>query len=689
MNFLLTLTLFVGSLLPVLSKTGPILVEEQGFLLTGMKWMLVTELDLEPYFDIMDRLQEQQNTLELQSKELTNLNISDTFLDISTVIHQGVSFLKTDMSLTRQSLTDIEQSLVPTRPRGKNRAVRTKRGLINVVGMGLKALFGTADSDDIKTINHKISQIQMGQEKVYHVIKEQFSIVQGNWQAIGKNRYMLKKITRVSELIYEHIQTLSEIVNAISYAEQENARAIITLYNVVKVQSSFQTLEIALSQFRDNLNSLLNGIELLSQLKISPYFLTPSQLFTILSDLQPRLPDGVNFVLPISSDNIYQYYALLTVTSATVGSKLMLYIHVPLRANENYFKLYKIIPLLSRVPHANFSIQIKPPNTHLAVSADQQRYMELSVEDLSSCSTTTFRLCEPMKAIVKATTMSCAYALFRNLESAIHETCDRRMVPSSIFQFYRLSKSQQWAYSIPKPITLALKCLNKDLRTINLNYTGILEVEKGCSLHGERIDIPAQYESISTISLSSPNIRIPSVSPLTKTENTLITNRDTLQLDEEADNLFLELNAKINEGLPEQGIRLQTFAEHLKEINEKTPTAVWSEGFMSPFTQNLLTLLLMISLVVMVGYALKVKCAAKCRKKCTNVMRQALLRQERERMRGTAPLELLSTLNVKKEPKVHRESKEDEGEEAETSLVEPPYIQPSEPPRPVARQLMF
>jgi hypothetical protein len=58
---------------------------------------------------------------------------------------------------------------------GKGSKRRTRQGLANIFGHGLKYLFGTADARDVKPLNAVCDNLQSFQKKVIHTTEQQMT----------------------------------------------------------------------------------------------------------------------------------------------------------------------------------------------------------------------------------------------------------------------------------------------------------------------------------------------------------------------------------------------------------------------------------------------------------------------------------------------------------------------------------
>jgi hypothetical protein len=55
------------------------------------------------------------------------------------------------------------------------------------------------------------------------------------------------------------------------------------------------------------------------------------------------LPDGYEFVMGIRPNNLFMYYDVVTATVLADLNTFNLILHVPLKSNNRYFELYRMV----------------------------------------------------------------------------------------------------------------------------------------------------------------------------------------------------------------------------------------------------------------------------------------------------------------------------------------------------------
>jgi hypothetical protein len=81
-------------------------------------------------------------------------------------------------------------------PRGfGNTNARTKRGLIDILGYGMKYLFGTADAHDVKRISDVCAGLQKFKDKMMHAVDHQLTYIRVLHESTRRNAMDINVLT--------------------------------------------------------------------------------------------------------------------------------------------------------------------------------------------------------------------------------------------------------------------------------------------------------------------------------------------------------------------------------------------------------------------------------------------------------------------------------------------------------------
>lgn len=133
------------------NKPGLYFAKKFQFALTSEHWTIAIDTDHKEIEDKLDQL-------NLIWKETAILrNASDTIIWAGPYFQKSWNAIVRTTNRAKQLYEIVGAEMVPP---------RTKRGIFNSIGFGLKTLFGTMDSDDAEYYNEKISTIDSNSHRI-------------------------------------------------------------------------------------------------------------------------------------------------------------------------------------------------------------------------------------------------------------------------------------------------------------------------------------------------------------------------------------------------------------------------------------------------------------------------------------------------------------------------------------------
>jgi len=175
---------------------------------------------------------------------------------------------------------------------------------------------------------------------------------------------------------------LSSIVKDIvsqSYEKfQQTAGDVIWLNYTLHSQSDLFTavrqLEFALLQMTQQVSDLISAVQSVLQGQLPMSLINPTTLQNILRNISMHSPEGYELITGSRTDSIYLYYELTSVALIGNSHGIKIIINVPLKTADQYFTLYDIIVLPSRVSGYNF-VQYSLDYSHIGLSPSQRDYV--------------------------------------------------------------------------------------------------------------------------------------------------------------------------------------------------------------------------------------------------------------------------------------------------------------------------
>ncbi|KAE9522101.1 hypothetical protein AGLY_017489 [Aphis glycines] len=153
-----------------------IFYENQGEIrIIGAHWELVTYIPLSDY-----DLRHYQLELEIKHMDehckgnMTDHEMCSKYDNVLKTTFNEISVQRTQM------YESIGRYLLPTGEHTTLRSVRSKRGLINIIGSAMKTLFGVCDEECAEETLRHIDKVEGTNERMIHVIKDQTTVVKSS-----------------------------------------------------------------------------------------------------------------------------------------------------------------------------------------------------------------------------------------------------------------------------------------------------------------------------------------------------------------------------------------------------------------------------------------------------------------------------------------------------------------------------
>jgi hypothetical protein len=276
-----------------------------------------------------------------------------------------------------------------------------KRGLVNLVGYGLKYLFGT-DGKDVKQLNAVCDNLHTFQQDAVHETEQQLSYLRTLDVATKKNA---KSITDLARTLRNSIQNYSLRLGRVE-------ADLIDVSNAVGKQARYsmavRETELAILEMKFSLVQLQESLDLASVGKLS----NPHNTSDLLKQVSLYLPTGMSMLTGLTVEEMYVYCAEANVYATATSRSIPLFTEIPLQAADRYFELYEAHSLPFFHPGLKKFIKADEQFIYLAVAEDRQFFTTLTKEMLSECTTDFYILCPSNIVLRKTETENCLIALF-------------------------------------------------------------------------------------------------------------------------------------------------------------------------------------------------------------------------------------------------------------------------------------
>lgn len=324
--------------------------------------------------------------------------------------------------------------------------LRSKRGLLNIVGKTSKWLFGTLDSDDAVKYDTALKTLTQNQNSINNEIKLQTSLTKNLIENYNRTITTLDKNQRQIEIRLQYLQENDKLNfdNVITYILAQNTLEQIVL-NCQNLISFIDNLEDAIMFAK--LNTLHNSVISLSELQEIIKHL-------ILIYGQNKIP---------KFQNLLTYYQIASLQVSFENNKVMFIIHFPILDSEIY-EYFHVYP----VPKNNLTLVPKLPFLILGTSYHQYQEDECTkMENMYLCH----------DHLQPAVEEDCTVAILR--EATAKSCCP---VPVHMNSHVSEQISRQYILIVPaaQPIKIKKKCTSDG--HLEIRDPSLVKIPPNCNL---------------------------------------------------------------------------------------------------------------------------------------------------------------------------------------------------------------
>lgn len=349
---------------------------------------------------------------------------------------------------------------------------RMKRGWFDVIGKGLKVIFGTLDIDDAQFYNDKINDFQSNEESLAHTIKDQSTIVKS---AISNFNQTISMLSHNEEVLVSNLEGIATSI-------QQKEFYIKQLNEELTLGNYFLLIESLIHKLVLEVNTLTEGILLAQRGLLHPDILTPKEILDALIKIQPHLKNKLSFPIDLTIDNIYLLMKVIEVECFYLTNNLIFNIIIPL-VDFTTFQVNNIIPFPAEYQtDQNLYIYIQPHIDYIALDENKRNFVTWTQNQFDKCKALMNKkyICntnQPVKLINNVE--MCELKLILGFPNT-PKTCDSRIIHLKESNFIKLSRSNTWVFSAPYPESITLNCDNIEPFDIKIRNTGTLTVNKNC-----------------------------------------------------------------------------------------------------------------------------------------------------------------------------------------------------------------
>ena len=355
---------------------------------------------------------------------------------------------------------------------------RQKRGLINVGGEILHLLFGTATDSSLTALSRRMDTLGSETTNIVHALSEQASLINGTLWNINAHTELLRRLSEAHDNLKKEVTRIKHF----AVAELDDLVGALC-----RIDDLYETTDQVLSEVQQTVDDWAVSLATLANGRLPPEILSPTRLSRLLTEIRDNLPPGWALTPVLRGADVWRAYQEAVVVTAAFAEGLRLFIHLPVYEFSHSFELYEVTGLPVYAQRLQRATTFEGLPRFLAVSQDQQTFLELETRDVEQCKGIDDMICPVRKAINrKNQRKSCAAALFLHQVDRIRTDCTRSPSPWRGSEAIHV-ENRRWAYSTNYTQLLVYQCQSgvTAQRSTPINGTGFIDVPRGCSAHSD------------------------------------------------------------------------------------------------------------------------------------------------------------------------------------------------------------
>jgi hypothetical protein len=378
---------------------------------------------------------------------------------------------------------------------------RTKRGLLNVVGDGLKFMFGTATMNDYQKLASVVTQLDRHSEELVdntnHMKGELLSLTQLVTKQTRLNLDQIQTNHNNTVMLAAEIKIMAKAYNALIKDCNEWKQWLMQfIHNTLTLLHQRIT---AFQIIQSESIELLEAFNLLNDNRLSPRLIKTNQLEELFVFIESQLQDNFqNTNTPrffITYTDVRQVYDRPTVIHYVHDDDLYIQLSIPLNSYESVFTIYEtiVIPVTINYNTSKMATELLNIPKYLGVSLDHSRFLQLSESDLQHCPIhpDNVRRCSQNLPIYSSSNFnSCIRGLWFNDRLTITQLCKTQMIfkYQIVNRFIPIGNSSYASIlDITDEITGKLSCSSKQYDFKLCTYC-IITIPCACQLELTKFD---------------------------------------------------------------------------------------------------------------------------------------------------------------------------------------------------------
>lgn len=387
---------------------------------------------------------------------------------------------------------------------------RKKRGLINGVGYIANSLFGVLDEEFAKKYEKDIKLIQIREDHLFTLFKNQTSIMEAENNIIKRNEATMNKnfIT-----INEHMQQITSDMNKF----QNNIQTTLQKFYLITALTSANVIISNIQRLQDDLIDTVTDIY---HGRINSHLLSPDQIQQQLNIISSQ----IHGELKIPGNSVKDLYGLMQIKARVTSKLLIMEIRIPLLHHDE-FELDSIITIpLQKGANAVYT---QPESKYIAVNVNKDTVIPMTEHDVQSCVMhAENELICPLNHPIYTLKMGESICKIKYTRNNDNNYCHMEIKECTI-KWIKLHTPDSWLFSCCEECSVRILCPD-GLATKQLHGSGVITIGQGCVLKGDMFTIHSHHKYMNQMFIQPAVERLPNISQLNNILNTSVTTQDII-----------------------------------------------------------------------------------------------------------------------------------------------------------------
>lgn len=438
---------------------------------TAANWEIAIYLNVSIYQAHYLQIKHFQNeTLELCNKATESFSNECTFLCLKNKFYTaGICSLFKNTSEKVLNEFEFETNklvqIIEEQDHSKH-----KRDVTNSIKEMIYTLFGSIKMDDVYKLYSNIRTMIKSGQKFQNLAESKLIITPANTNdAIMINKPTIDATTEIQNNIR---QIRRFILSEREEFSDENIKIIL--------ENQILNLKLIYNQYALEIGKIIQILHSAMYGKLHPLVISSNQLLDEIKLIKLNLSPDLNIPVKLDVSGMSELYRIMQ-TTIVKSDDLIIFINTIPLVLSNMYKLYNVLPNPVYLENNRFMF-IQPRFKFIAITIDQEYFINLSENDVSLCTDTNrFKICKNFLAKRVVTSNECEINLISY--SDITELTDFCKIKYTSFKhgiFHKLMSSNSWIFTVTNQ-NLVLTCYNKDSITEVITGSGILSLSEQCS----------------------------------------------------------------------------------------------------------------------------------------------------------------------------------------------------------------